>query len=235
MQIHELPSVGAPSANDDVFAIDTGTANYKISYQALAEAILNSYAELYLYNGNKSVKDAMDAIYAAVQNRVRLDYLSNNLTTTSENHALDARQGPAIKTLIDACVKTANIKNNLTTQTSGYVLDARQGATLQAHIDETQAVSNPSVSTTSGLSGAKVGKLAMLSLTSLATIQAGTTNGTRIALLKDAYKPAAVVDFRTTLATNIRLRINTDGELLLGEDASVNVTPRGSVTYITAS
>lgn len=234
MEIHELPAVSAPDSYGDVFAIDTGSQTYKINYQALAEAILNSYAELYLYNGNKSVKDAMDAIYAAVQNRVRLDYLSNNLTTTSESHALDARQGPAIKTLIDACVKTANVKNNLTTSSAGYVLDARQGAALQSNIDATQEVTTAPTGIT-GVTGAKFGKIATISLTSLSGISSGTASGAVIGTLVTAYRPAAIVDFRTSLAANIRLRINTSGQLLLGEDATANITPRGSVTYITAS
>lgn len=234
MEIHELPAVSAPDSYGDVFAIDTGSQTYKINYQALAEAILNSYAELYLYNGNKSVKDAMDAIYAAITNRVRLDYLSNNLTTTSESHALDARQGPAIKTLIDACVKTANVKNNLTTSSAGYVLDARQGAALQSNIDATQEVTTAPTGIT-GVTGAKFGKIATISLTSLSGISSGTASGAVIGTLVTAYRPAAVVDFRTSLAANIRLRINTSGQLLLGEDATANITPRGSVTYITAS
>ena len=234
MEIHELPAVSAPDSYGDVFAIDTGSQTYKINYQALAEAILNSYAELYLYNGNKSVKDAMDAIYAAITNRVRLDYLSNNLTTTSESHALDARQGPAIKTLIDACVKTANVKNNLTTSSAGYVLDARQGAALQSNIDATQEVTTAPTGIT-GVTGAKFGKIATISLTSLSGISSGTASGAVIGTLVTAYRPAAIVDFRTSLAANIRLRINTSGQLLLGEDATANITPRGSVTYITAS
>ena len=234
MEIHELPAVSAPDSYGDVFAIDTGSQTYKINYQALAEAILNSYAELYLYNGNKSVKAAMDAIYAAITNRVRLDYLSNNLTTTSESHALDARQGPAIKTLIDACVKTANVKNNLTTSSAGYVLDARQGAALQSNIDATQEVTTAPTGIT-GVTGAKFGKIATISLTSLSGISSGTASGAVIGTLVTAYRPAAIVDFRTSLAANIRLRINTSGQLLLGEDATANITPRGSVTYITAS
>ena len=200
MQIHELPAVGAPSANDDVFALDTGSRTYKINYQALADAILNTYSGLYMYNANQSVQAAFAAVLTSINNRRRLDRVANNLTTTSEGYGLDARQGRALKNQFDAA----------------------------------QEVNTPATGIT-GVTGAKVGKLAMISLTSLAAISSGSASGALIGTFSDAYKPAAVVDFRTSLATNIRLRINTSGQLLLGEDATANITPRGSVTYITAS
>lgn len=234
MQIHELPAVGAPSSNDDVFVLDTGSRTYKINYQALADAILNTYAGLYMYNANQSVQAAFAAVLTSINNRLRLDRVANNLTTTSEGYGLDARQGRELKALIDNCLTATNIINNLTTSTSGYALDARQGRALKNQFDAAQEVNTPATGIT-GVTGAKVGKLAMISLTSLAAISSGSASGALIGTFSDAYKPAAIVDFRTSLATNIRLRINTSGQLLLGEDATANITPRGSVTYITAS
>lgn len=234
MQIHELPAVGAPSSNDDVFVLDTGSRTYKINYQALAEAILNTYSGLYMYNANQSVQAAFAAVLTSINNRLRLDRVANNLTTTSEGYGLDARQGRALKALIDNCLTSSNIANNLTTTSSGYALDARQGRSLKNQVDALNTSTTPSTGIT-GVTGAVCGKIAMISLTSLATITAGTASGSVIGQFNEDYYPAAVVDFRTSMATNIRLRINTSGQLLLGEDATANITPRGSVTYITAS
>ena len=105
---------------------------------------------------------------------------------------------------------------------------------LKNQVDALNTSTTPATGIT-GVTGAVCGKIAMISLTSLATITAGTASGSVIGQFSEDYYPAAVVDFRTSMATNIRLRINTSGQLLLGEDATANITPRGSVTYITAS
>lgn len=53
--------------------------------------------------------------------------IANNLTTTNEGYALDARQG---KVLEDKKLDKANVMNNISTSVSGYALDARQGKWL---------------------------------------------------------------------------------------------------------
>lgn len=53
--------------------------------------------------------------------------LANNLTTTVEGYALDARQG---KVLDDKKLDKSKVANNLTTIESGWSLDARQGKWL---------------------------------------------------------------------------------------------------------
>lgn len=53
--------------------------------------------------------------------------IANNLTTTDEGYALDARQG---KVLNDKKLDVAKVANNLTTIESGWALDARQGRYL---------------------------------------------------------------------------------------------------------
>lgn len=56
--------------------------------------------------------------------------VANNLTTTGEGYALDARQGKALNEEVGKKLAIANVANNLTTTTSGYALDARQGKAL---------------------------------------------------------------------------------------------------------
>lgn len=53
--------------------------------------------------------------------------IANNLTTTDEGYALDARQG---KVLNDKKLDIAKVANNLTTIEEGWALDARQGKWL---------------------------------------------------------------------------------------------------------
>lgn len=53
--------------------------------------------------------------------------IANNLTTTDEGYALDARQG---KVLDNKKLDVAKVANNLTTIESGWALDARQGRYL---------------------------------------------------------------------------------------------------------
>lgn len=53
--------------------------------------------------------------------------IANNLTTTVEGYALDARQG---KVLDEKKLDVSKVANNLTTIESGWALDARQGKWL---------------------------------------------------------------------------------------------------------
>ena len=53
--------------------------------------------------------------------------IANNLTTTVEGYALDARQGNVLN---DKKLDKTAVANNLTTDVQGYVLDARQGKWL---------------------------------------------------------------------------------------------------------
>ncbi len=61
--------------------------------------------------------------------------VANNLTTTSEGKVLDARQGKALKDLVDTALTSSDVANNLTTTEEGKVLDARQGKSLKELVD----------------------------------------------------------------------------------------------------
>ena len=101
--------------------------------------------------------DGIDVIFGTDTQRMRCGYfdafdsksyvgdgVANNLTTQAAGQVLDARQGKALKDLIDAQQTTLNglggaaicsVANNLTTTASGSVLDARQGKTLKDAVD----------------------------------------------------------------------------------------------------
>ena len=76
--------------------------------------------------------------------------VANNLTTTAAGKVLDARQGKALKDLIDAItvptktsdltndsgfLSSSDVANDLTTTAAGKVLDARQGKALKDLVD----------------------------------------------------------------------------------------------------
>lgn len=65
--------------------------------------------------------------------------IANNLTTTVEGYALDARQG---KALDDKKLDKSKVANNLTTIESGLALDARQGKWLDENKVGYSAIAN---------------------------------------------------------------------------------------------
>jgi len=70
-------------------------------------------------------------LWVGLKNRILLKtQVANNLTTTAEGYALDARQGKALNDAVGKKLNTANVANNLTTTAEGYALDARQGKAL---------------------------------------------------------------------------------------------------------
>lgn len=83
----------------------------------------------------KIVKWFSDAL-AAITGKLDKANVVNNLTTTAEGYALDARQGKTLNTAITGKLDKANVVNNLTTTAGGYALDARQGKVLQDQFDK---------------------------------------------------------------------------------------------------
>ena len=66
--------------------------------------------------------------------------VANNLTTTAEGYALDARQG---KVLDDKKLDKSQVANNLVTEAEGYALDARRGKYLdEIKLDRSQVANN---------------------------------------------------------------------------------------------
>ena len=79
----------------------------------------------------EAVELIMDAISMAVSDVT--SKVANNLTTTASGKILDARQGKALKDLIDGI--SNSVVNNLTTSEEGMILDARQGKALKDALD----------------------------------------------------------------------------------------------------
>ena len=67
--------------------------------------------------------------------------IADNLTTNDATKALSAKQGVAIKTLVDAKIATSAIVNDLTTGGAAVPLSAEQGKTLAGRVAENQAAS----------------------------------------------------------------------------------------------
>lgn len=65
--------------------------------------------------------------------------IADNLTTNEAGKALSAKQGVAIKALIDGKVATSAIVNDLTTGGIAVPLSAEQGKTLAGRVAENQA------------------------------------------------------------------------------------------------
>ena len=77
------------------------------------------------------------AISAALREKLNICSVYNALDLEMEGYALDARQGKALKGLLDGLsaevekkLAATNVANNLTTEQEGYALDARQGKAL---------------------------------------------------------------------------------------------------------
>ena len=74
--------------------------------------------------------------------------IADNLTTNDAGKALSAKQGVAIKALVDAKVAKSDIVNDLTTGGEAVPLSAEQGKTLAARVCENQAASTEETSPT---------------------------------------------------------------------------------------
>lgn len=77
-----------------------------------------------------SIVNAINSLKIVVDGKLNTKNVVNNLTTTAQGYALDARQG----SVIAAKLNTANVINNLVTTAAGYALDARQGKALSDKI-----------------------------------------------------------------------------------------------------
>lgn len=85
----------------------------------------------WVVGGTLEVPGALDLTGATITGAVTAAVV-NNLTTTATGSALDAAQGKALKTLVDAKVATSAIVNDLTTGGTTVPLSAEQGKTLAA-------------------------------------------------------------------------------------------------------
>ena len=63
-----------------------------------------------------------------------VDKVANNLTTTTSGYVLDARQGKALKTLVDACLTAGDITDALDSTATNKALSAKQGGVLNGKI-----------------------------------------------------------------------------------------------------
>jgi hypothetical protein len=81
--------------------------------------------------GTLEIPGALDLTGATITGAVTAAVV-NNLTTTATGSALDAAQGKALKTLVDARATTASIVNDLTTGGVAVPLSAEQGKVLGA-------------------------------------------------------------------------------------------------------
>jgi hypothetical protein len=93
-----------------------------------------------IIGGTLEIPGALDLTGTTITGAVTAAVV-NNLTTTATGSALDAAQGKALKTLVDARVTTASIVNDLTTGGTTVPLSAEQGKTLGARVAANQTAS----------------------------------------------------------------------------------------------
>ena len=77
----------------------------------------------------------MDAISIA-ESGALTGKVANNLTTTASGKVLDARQGKALKTLIDDCLTADDIEDDLVGTASNKALSANQGTALKKMVTD---------------------------------------------------------------------------------------------------
>ena len=82
------------------------------------------------------------AISASLREKLNIRSIYNALDLEMEGYVLDARQGKALKGLLDGLssevgkkLAVANVANNLMTEQEGFALDARQGKALKGLLD----------------------------------------------------------------------------------------------------
>ena len=120
MRIIQLPQAQSIQAGD-VFAININGADYQVPVSLLVTAMqaLGAYLtedDLPLPvtaggTGSESAQDAREALGITPPNiaAVATANVANNITTTTAGKVLDARQGPALKALIDAVQAALNL------------------------------------------------------------------------------------------------------------------------------
>lgn len=80
--------------------------------------------------------DIVSAINEIEGDKLDKENIANNLTTTQEGYALDARQGKVLDGKIAGKLAKSDVVNRLTETTAGKALDARQGKVLDDKITE---------------------------------------------------------------------------------------------------
>lgn len=81
--------------------------------------------------------------------------VANNLTTTASGKVLDARQGKALKTLIDDCLTADDIEDDLVGTAANKALSANQGTALKKMVTDVNPDSKTLVLASSTVSSTK--------------------------------------------------------------------------------
>ena len=107
-------------------AAPAGTVPTDSLYWGQLEKTLSEAVSLMIDAISMAEADADTAVKAMIE---------NNLTTTAEGKILDARQGKALKTLVDACLTASDITDGLTSEATDKALSANQGKVLKTALD----------------------------------------------------------------------------------------------------
>lgn len=154
--------------------------------------------------------------------------LANNLTTTVEGYALDARQG---KVLDDKKLDKSKVANNLTTIESGWSLDARQGKWLNENKVGFSDIANDLVTS-------DVNKV--LSAAQGAALKKLTSDGDKALGERLDATDAAVAENRTAIAGKISMKTATanlpvSGWVENSQTVSVGGVTASNTVIVTAS
>lgn len=154
--------------------------------------------------------------------------IANNLTTTANGYALDARQG---KVLDEKKLDVSKVANNLTTIESGWALDARQGKWLNENKVGFSDIANDLVTS-------DVNKV--LSAAQGAALKKLTSDGDKAIeeMLKETN--AAVAENRTAIAGKISMKTATvnlpvSGWVKNNQTVSVGGVTASNTVIVTAS
>lgn len=80
--------------------------------------------------------DIVSAINEIEGDKLDKENIANNLTTTQEGYALDARQGKVLDGKVAEKLDKTDVVNGLTETTAGKALDARQGKVLDEKVSD---------------------------------------------------------------------------------------------------
>lgn len=154
--------------------------------------------------------------------------LANNLTTTVEGYALDARQG---KVLDDKKLDKSKVANNLTTIESGWSLDARQGKWLNENKVGFSDIANDLVTS-------DVNKV--LSAAQGVALKKLTSDGDKALEERLDATDAAVAENRTAIAGKISMKTATGNLPVSGwvennQTVSVGGVTASNTVIVTAS
>lgn len=96
----------------------------------------NVTAKNYMTDGGDKwvVGGTLEVNESATVTGITVAVVVDNLTTDDATKALSAKQGKALKTLVDTKVATADIVNDLTTGGETVPLSAEQGKTLASRV-----------------------------------------------------------------------------------------------------